>query len=58
MQHRFLNRHDIPASGFHIIYLPYADDVRTLEPQQFPSASQIQVDKMKQIVSKLRFKYR
>lgn len=49
---------DIPASGFHVLYQPYADDVRTLDPQQFPSASQIQVDKMKQIVSKLRFKYR
>lgn len=49
---------DVPASGFHVHYQPYADDVRTLDPQQFPSASQIQVDKMKQIVSKLRFKYR
>lgn len=48
----------ITPPGFHVLYQPYADDVRTLDPQQFPSASQIQVDKMKQIVSKLRFKYR
>ncbi|XP_003961577.2 X-ray repair cross-complementing protein 6 [Takifugu rubripes] len=48
----------ITAPGFHLIYLPYADDIRTLDPPQFPSASQIPVDKMKQIVSKLRFKYR
>uniref|UniRef100_A0A8C4HKH4 DNA helicase n=1 Tax=Dicentrarchus labrax TaxID=13489 RepID=A0A8C4HKH4_DICLA len=44
--------------GFNVIYLPYADDLRTLDPPQCPSASQIQVDKMKEIVSKLRFKYR
>lgn len=47
-----------PPSGFHLMYLPFADDIRMLEPPQFPTASQIQVDVMKQIVSKLRFKYR
>ncbi|XP_060950881.1 X-ray repair cross-complementing protein 6 [Limanda limanda] len=44
--------------GFNVIFLPYADDIRTLDTPQFPSASQTQVDKMKEIVSKLRFKYR
>uniref|UniRef100_A0A8C3B1I6 DNA helicase n=1 Tax=Cyclopterus lumpus TaxID=8103 RepID=A0A8C3B1I6_CYCLU len=48
----------ISPSGFHVIYLPYADDMRTLDPPQCPTASQRQVDKMKEIVSKLRFKYR
>uniref|UniRef100_A0A7N8XD21 DNA helicase n=1 Tax=Mastacembelus armatus TaxID=205130 RepID=A0A7N8XD21_9TELE len=48
----------ITAPGFNVIYLPYADDMRTLDPPQCPSASQIQVDKMKEIVSKLRFRYR
>ncbi|CAI5659503.1 unnamed protein product [Oreochromis niloticus] len=48
----------ITPPGFNIIYLPFADDFRTLDPPQFPSASQTQVDKMKEIVSKLRFKYR
>ncbi|KAM3591334.1 uncharacterized protein V6R79_000337 [Siganus canaliculatus] len=48
----------ITPPGFNVIYLPYADDIRTLDPPQFPSASQIQVEKMKEIVSKLRFKYR
>lgn len=58
-QHHFIRHHLMfPVSGFHLIYLPYADDIRTLDPPQFPSASQIVVDKMKQIVSKLRFKYR
>ncbi|KAM9336207.1 X-ray repair cross-complementing protein 6 [Symphorus nematophorus] len=48
----------ITPPGFNAIYLPYADDMRTLDTPQSPSASQIQVDKMKEIVSKLRFKYR
>uniref|UniRef100_UPI0037E8AB7E X-ray repair cross-complementing protein 5-like n=1 Tax=Semicossyphus pulcher TaxID=241346 RepID=UPI0037E8AB7E len=48
----------ITPPGFNAIYLPYADDLRTLDLPQSPSASQIQVDKMKEIVSKLRFKYR
>lgn len=47
-----------PGSGFHVIFLPYADDIRALDPPQCPVASQTQVDKMKQIVTKLRFKYR
>ncbi|XP_036390569.1 X-ray repair cross-complementing protein 6 [Megalops cyprinoides] len=48
----------ITPPGFHLIFLPYADDVRTLDTPQFPTASHTQVDKMKEIVHKLRFKYR
>ncbi|KAF7647724.1 hypothetical protein LDENG_00167740 [Lucifuga dentata] len=48
----------ITPPGFNVIFLPYADDIRSLDPPQFPSASDIQVDKMKEIVSKLRFRYR
>ncbi|KAM6964284.1 X-ray repair cross-complementing protein 6 [Tautogolabrus adspersus] len=48
----------ITPPGFNVIYLPYADDFRTLDAPQCPSASQTQVDKMKEIVTKLRFKYR
>lgn len=44
--------------GFNVIYLPFADDLRPLDPLGGPVASQTQVDKMKEIVSKLRFKYR
>lgn len=44
--------------GFNVIYLPFADDLRTLDPPQCPTASQTQVDKMKQIISKLSFRYR
>lgn len=48
----------ITPPGFNVIYLPYADDLRTLDTPHCPCASQIQVDKMKEIVTKLRFKYR
>lgn len=44
--------------GFNVIHLPYADDLRTLDPPRYPSASQEQVDKMKEIAAKLRFKYK
>ncbi|XP_018540942.1 X-ray repair cross-complementing protein 6 isoform X1 [Lates calcarifer] len=48
----------ITPPGFNAIFLPYADDIRTVDAPQCPVASQMQVNKMKEIVSKLRFKYR
>ncbi|KAJ0060183.1 hypothetical protein NL108_004034 [Boleophthalmus pectinirostris] len=48
----------VTPPGFNVIYLPYADDMRTLDIPHCPHASQTQVDKMKEIVTKLRFKYR
>ncbi|KAM4716153.1 X-ray repair cross-complementing protein 6 isoform 1-T2 [Anableps anableps] len=48
----------VTPPGFNVIYLPYADDLRTLDPPRCPAASQTQVDKMKEIIYKLRFKYR
>ncbi|RXN04665.1 X-ray repair cross-complementing 6 [Labeo rohita] len=44
--------------GFHVIFLPFADDIRTVDAHVGPTASDEQVDKMKEIVHKLRFKYR
>ncbi|XP_057682644.1 X-ray repair cross-complementing protein 6 [Corythoichthys intestinalis] len=44
--------------GFNVIYLPYADDFRNLDPPQTPCASAEQVNKMREIVQKVRFKYR
>ncbi|KAJ8263927.1 hypothetical protein GJAV_G00143160 [Gymnothorax javanicus] len=52
------NQMQTTPPGFHAIFLPFADDIRTLDTPQFPIASQAQVDKMKEIVHKLRFKYR
>ncbi|XP_015243035.1 PREDICTED: X-ray repair cross-complementing protein 6 [Cyprinodon variegatus] len=48
----------ITPPGFNVIYLPFADDIRNLDPPRCPAASQTQVDKMKEIIAKLRFKYR
>ncbi|KAM9426701.1 X-ray repair cross-complementing protein 6 [Pholidichthys leucotaenia] len=48
----------ITPPGFNVIYLPFADDIRTLDTPPCPVASEEQVDKMKEIISKLRFKYR
>lgn len=48
----------ITPPGFNAIFLPYAEDMRCLDPPQNPKASDTQVDKMKEIVQKLCFKYR
>ncbi|KFQ11659.1 X-ray repair cross-complementing protein 5, partial [Leptosomus discolor] len=48
----------IAPPGFHIIFLPYADDIRNVDFTEKVPASQEQVDKMKEIIQKLRFKYR
>ncbi|XP_078061435.1 X-ray repair cross-complementing protein 6-like isoform X1 [Mustelus asterias] len=44
--------------GFHLIYLPYADDVRKIGFMEKRVASEDQIEKMKSVVQKLRFKYR
>ncbi|KAL2078079.1 hypothetical protein ACEWY4_025764 [Coilia grayii] len=48
----------VTPPGFHAIFLPYADDIRTLDVHEGPTATDEQIDKMKEIVHKLRFKYR
>ncbi|XP_072524254.1 X-ray repair cross-complementing protein 6 [Salminus brasiliensis] len=59
-QREVLDHSQVQAAppGFHAIFLPYADDIRTLDIPECPTASDKQVDKMKAIVHKLRFKYR
>ncbi|XP_028843873.1 X-ray repair cross-complementing protein 6 isoform X2 [Denticeps clupeoides] len=52
------SRAQVTPPGFHGIFLPYADDIRVLDVPECPTASGEQVDKMKQIVQKLRFQYR
>ncbi|MGH0185732.1 UNVERIFIED_CONTAM: hypothetical protein FKN15_019144 [Acipenser sinensis] len=44
-------------TSFHVIFLPYADDIRSLDYPEKTSAKPEQIDKMKEIVHKLRFKY-
>ncbi|XP_010582172.1 X-ray repair cross-complementing protein 6 [Haliaeetus albicilla] len=48
----------IAPPGFHIIFLPYADDKRNVDFTEKVPASREQVEKMKEIIQKLRFKYR
>ncbi|ETE68599.1 X-ray repair cross-complementing protein 5, partial [Ophiophagus hannah] len=45
-------------NGFHLIFLPYADDKRNVDFTEKIPANQQQVKKMKEIIQKLRFKYR
>ncbi|XP_058872048.1 X-ray repair cross-complementing protein 5 isoform X1 [Acipenser ruthenus] len=51
------NRVQLSPPGFHVIFLPYADDIRSLDYPEKTSAKPEQIDKMKEIVHKLRFKY-
>ncbi|XP_029446124.1 X-ray repair cross-complementing protein 6 isoform X2 [Rhinatrema bivittatum] len=48
----------VTPPGFHLIFLPYVDDIRRLQVSDKVTAGREQVDKMKEILQKLRFKYR
>ncbi|XP_068796980.1 X-ray repair cross-complementing protein 6 isoform X1 [Struthio camelus] len=48
----------IAPPGFHLIFLPYADDKRKVDFTEKVPANREQIDKMKEIIQKLRFKYR
>merc|ERR1712137_1316770 len=43
--------------GFHVVYLPYADDIRRLTLPKTQRASADQVEKAKQVVKKLRIRF-
>ncbi|MBN3293538.1 XRCC6 protein, partial [Polypterus senegalus] len=55
-----LDEHKVQVTppGFHLIFLPFADDIRKLDYPEKVQANQDQVDVMKKIVQKLRFPYR
>ncbi|ELW64430.1 X-ray repair cross-complementing protein 6 isoform X2 [Tupaia chinensis] len=48
----------VTPPGFQLFYLPYADDKRKVPITEKVKANPEQVDKMKAIIQKLRFKYR
>ncbi|CAH2312238.1 X-ray repair cross-complementing 6 [Pelobates cultripes] len=48
----------IKPPGFSLIFLPFADDIRKVDFPEKITASDEQVNKMKEIVQKMRFKYR
>jgi len=47
----------IRPAGFHLCYLPYADDARVLEMEDAARAAPSQVDAAKALVTKLSFRY-
>ncbi|XP_044534044.1 X-ray repair cross-complementing protein 6 isoform X1 [Gracilinanus agilis] len=51
-------RVQVTPPGFQLVFLPYADDKRKVPTTEKVPASPEQVDKMKVIVQRLRFKYR
>ncbi|CAJ0933092.1 unnamed protein product [Ranitomeya imitator] len=59
-QEEKLDDENVPLKppGFNLIFLPFADDIRTINNHEIIPASEEQVDKMKEIVHKLRFNYR
>ncbi|XP_005379421.1 PREDICTED: X-ray repair cross-complementing protein 6 isoform X2 [Chinchilla lanigera] len=48
----------VTPPGFQLVFLPYADDKRNVPVTEKVMANPEQIDKMKAIVQKLRFKYR
>ncbi|XP_066452534.1 X-ray repair cross-complementing protein 6 isoform X2 [Eleutherodactylus coqui] len=48
----------VKPPGFNLIFMPFADDMRKIDYHEIVPANDEQVDKMKEIVHKLRFKYR
>ncbi|XP_063283482.1 X-ray repair cross-complementing protein 6 [Pelobates fuscus] len=52
------NNVQIKPPGFSLIFLPFADDIRKVDFPEKITASDEQVNKMKEIVQKMRFKYR
>lgn len=51
------NNVQITPPGFHVIFLPFADDIRKLDLDAPVRATQIQVEKAKEIVKKLQFNF-
>jgi ATP-dependent DNA helicase 2 subunit 1 len=47
----------VASSGFHVIFLPFSEDFRTLHFEESPKASTEQIDKAKEVIKKLTFKY-
>ena len=48
----------IASNGFHVHYLPYADDIRTLPKNDIPRLTDDKVDLFKNVIRGLKFKYR
>ncbi|KAK6972484.1 X-ray repair cross-complementing protein 5 [Biomphalaria glabrata] len=47
----------VTPPGFHVIFLPFADDFRKLNYDAKPKATKEQIDKAKEVIKKLNFKF-
>ncbi|ESO97963.1 hypothetical protein LOTGIDRAFT_182021 [Lottia gigantea] len=47
----------ITPPGFHVIFLPFADDFRKVTFEEAPRATTEQIDKAKELIKKLQFKF-
>lgn len=47
----------VTPPGFHVIFLPFADDFRKVKLEDAPRANTDQIDKAKELVKKLQFKF-
>lgn len=47
----------IVPPGMHVIYLPYADDIRSLQFPNIRKASDEQINKAKEVVKRLRIRF-
>lgn len=43
--------------GMHVVYLPYADDIRSLQFPNIRKASDEQINKAKEVVKRLRIRF-
>uniref|UniRef100_A0A6I8RM45 DNA helicase n=1 Tax=Xenopus tropicalis TaxID=8364 RepID=A0A6I8RM45_XENTR len=55
---QFIYPEESLINGFNLVFLPFADDIRKIDPPEKITANEEQVDKMKEIVHKLRFNFR
>ena len=51
------NRVQLKAPGFHLVYLPFSDDIRKLKLENRSRSNDEQVDKAKKLIEKLRIDY-
>ncbi|KAK0051580.1 X-ray repair cross-complementing protein 5 [Biomphalaria pfeifferi] len=47
----------VTPPGFHVIFLPFADDFRKLNYDTKPKATKEQIDKAKEVIKKMNFKF-
>jgi len=49
--------YQVKPSGFNLKFLPFSDDIRKLKVEEAPKATNEQIDKAKEILTKLKFEF-